>query len=79
MVDRLKQVMADVFSVPMEDLQDDVAINEVTRWDSLRHVELMLALEMNFGLHLTVYEMLEMISYEAIEQYLQDRGIRVIE
>ena len=79
MGNRLKQVMADVFGVPVAEIQDNAEINEATGWDSLRHVELMLAIEMNFGLHFTVYEMHELITYEVIEQYLQEHGIRAVE
>jgi acyl carrier protein len=79
MGDRLKQVMADVFGIPFQEIHDDAEINEVPGWDSLRHVELMLALEMNFGLHLTAYEMHDLISYSVIEQFLQERDVQAAE
>jgi len=76
--DQLKRVMSDVFRLPVDDIPDDAVINELTGWDSLRHVELMLAIEMTFGVQLTVYEMHDLISYEIIDQFLQERGVQPV-
>lgn len=79
MRESLKRVMARVFEMPPEDLPEDAAIDEVPAWDSLRHLELMLALEVEFGVRISTRDMLELLSLEAIEDYLKEQGAKVPE
>ena len=51
--------MAAVFLLAAESLPDDSAIDEVPEWDSLRHLELMLALEMEFGVRISTSRLLK--------------------
>ena len=71
MRDRVKDVMARIFRVPALNVPDDASINEVPEWDSLRHLELMLELEMEFAVSIPTMTMLELFSLHAIEEYLQ--------
>jgi acyl carrier protein len=73
--EQLKRVLADVFVVPAEDLPDDATIDDIPQWDSLRHFELMLALEMEFGLRISTSDMLELLTVEAIEDYIKVQGL----
>jgi acyl carrier protein len=43
-------------------------------WDSLRHLELMLELEMCFGVRIPAEEMPELTSIGAIEEALREHG-----
>ena len=69
--------MAAVFLLAVESLPDDSAIDAVPEWDSLRHLELMLALEMEFGVRISTSAMLELLSLQAIEEYLQSVGANI--
>ena len=73
MHDRIKRVMSDVFGTPASELPDDPTIDNVPEWDSLRHIELMLALESEFSVHFSTEAMLELLSMDAIAAYLREQ------
>ena len=60
MRDRVRQTIASVWSVPAD--------------DSLRHLELMLELEMSFGVRIPAEEVPELTSIGAIEDALREHG-----
>jgi acyl carrier protein len=70
MRERLKQVMADLFQCVAEEIPDDADPETLAGWDSLRQVELMLALETEFGVRIPTEEMLELVSLKKIDDYL---------
>ena len=64
--------MAATFRVSAEQIPDDATPQNVAGWDSLGHIELMLALEMEFGVPLPTEKIIDLVSLEAIEGFLQD-------
>jgi acyl carrier protein len=75
MRDRIKQVMANVFETSMDAIPDDADQKSVSGWDSLGQVQLMLALEDEFGVRMPAEEMVGLVSLEMIEQYLREHGV----
>jgi acyl carrier protein len=71
--------MAATFQVPVARIPDDASPQNVAGWDSLGHIELMLALEMQFGVPLPTEAMIDLVSLEAIERFLRDRAAAVTE
>lgn len=76
MRDRIRQAMADAWGIPPETIPYDAAVDDFPRWDSLGHLELMLALEARFGVHIAASDMLGLLSLEAIENYLRSTTMR---
>ncbi len=74
MRERLRDVMATVFEVPVTDIPDDADSVTMPGWDSLRHLELMLELEMSFGVRIPADQVPELTSVGAIEDALRDHG-----
>jgi acyl carrier protein len=54
---RVKEIMSIVFEVPLESIQDDTADHSIESWDSLRHLNLILALEEAFAISIPDEEM----------------------
>jgi acyl carrier protein len=73
--DRLRQTMAAVLGVPAEALHDDASPETVADWDSMGHLNLVMALESEFGVSLSVEEVLEMRDVAAIRRVLQAHGV----
>jgi acyl carrier protein len=73
--DRIRQSIATTLAVPVEQVPPDAALGEYSKWDSLAHLELMLALESEFGVRIPMEAMVELTSIRAIEQFLADKGI----
>jgi acyl carrier protein len=74
MRDRVRQTMATVWNVPAADIPEDADTTSLPSWDSLRHMELMLELEMSFGVRIPADELPELTSVGAIEEALREHG-----
>lgn len=74
MRERVRDVMATVFEVPVADVPEDADSVTMPGWDSLRHLELMLELEMRFGVRIPADQVPELTSVGAIEDALRDHG-----
>jgi acyl carrier protein len=72
---RLKQVLANTFQVPLEQVGEDAEIGAFPRWTSLGHLESMMAVEMEFGVRIPSGIMLDLISLGAIEDFLSNQGV----
>jgi acyl carrier protein len=72
MRERLKLVVAELFDCAPEDVPDDADPETLAGWDSLRHLELMLALETEFDVRIPTEAMLELDSLERIGDYLRE-------
>ena len=74
MRERLRGVFAEVFGLPPDEIPDDPSAENIPSWDSLRQLELMLALELEFGVRVPTEAMLELQSLAAIEDFLAEHA-----
>jgi acyl carrier protein len=72
-LERVRQIAADIFQVPTESITSESAANTTTGWDSLGQVNLVVALEEAFGLQFTPEEIEQMISVEPIGLVIVDK------
>lgn len=70
MHEQIKRVVARVFRVDPAEIPDDARSDQVEGWDSLHHLELMLALELEFGVRIPTERMIELTSLPAIEEFV---------
>ena len=64
---KIKQVMSAVFEIPVESIADDASSDNIENWDSLRHLNLILALEEEFGVSIPDDEVGNLVNYKLIE------------
>ena len=74
MPERLEEVMAEALRVSPSAVTDTLAVNAIPQWDSLAHVELMIALERAYGVSIDENRMLELVSVRAIRDFLAHAG-----
>jgi acyl carrier protein len=72
---RIKKVMSKVFKVDINSVDENASPDTIESWDSLKHMELILALEEEFNVELTPEETVEILSYKLIKITLKDHGI----
>ena len=70
--EKIKQVMAAVFEIPAESITDDASVDNVDLWDSLHHLNLILAIEEEFGVTIPDEEVGNLVNYKLIELTLND-------
>ncbi len=71
MKEKIKSVIGKTFGLEVTGIPDDAGLGTLSKWDSLGHLELMMALEMEFGVQIPTESMLELTSIEGIEDYLK--------
>ncbi len=72
--ERIRRVIAATFAVPVADVPENAAAGALSSWNSLGQLELMLALETEFGVQIRSDAMIDLLSIDAIEQYLQTQS-----
>ena len=68
----VKLVMSAVLEVPLESITDDASSDNIENWDSLRHLNLILALEEEFGVIIPDEEVGNLVNYKLIELVIND-------
>ena len=67
MSDAIKEVMAQVLQVDAASIDEGTSTNSVERWDSLRHMQLILALEDEFGIQFPDEMIPNLLTYSALD------------
>lgn len=70
--DKLKEVIATVLNVDVSRINANSSSDTIESWDSLRHMNLVLALEDEFGISLPDEEAANATSYPLLVLVLQD-------
>jgi acyl carrier protein len=63
---RIPQIFADVFGVPVESIRPDTSPETIETWDSLQHLNLVLALEQEFSVQFAPEEIETLLSPEKV-------------
>jgi citrate synthase len=69
----LEEVIADALGIAAASVTDELGYGTIPEWDSLRHVELMLALEEHWGVRIDADLVLDLTTVEAIRAFAQRR------
>jgi acyl carrier protein len=72
---RLSRILANVFRVRDSDLTLDVTKDQISSWDSLRQMDLVVSLEAEYGVTLEIDDIVRMRSIGAIVEVLSKKGI----
>ena len=72
--DNLRAMMAATLKVPADRITDTLRDEDLPAWDSLGHVNLMMALEQTFDLYIEVEDFETLKSVPAILAYLGRQG-----
>jgi acyl carrier protein len=71
MKDRVLTLMSNVFAVPLESLNEDSSFDTIEQWDSLQHMNLIFALEEEFGLTMDDEVVADLTSVKSILEVLE--------
>lgn len=71
---KVEGLLAEVLQLPRERITDDLAMRDVEMWDSLKHMELIVMLEVAFDTQFTFDEIVTMQSVREIRRVLNERS-----
>lgn len=72
-LDQVEQIAADIFDVPVEEVTPESSPDSIEQWDSLQHLNLVLALEQCFALTFAPEEMEQMLNIESVAKLVQGK------
>ncbi len=72
LAERIRQVMAAVFEMDPTEIDDEASPGRIEHWDSLRHMNLVLALEEEFDVRFPDDQVEELVSFRLIELSLKE-------
>jgi acyl carrier protein len=72
---RLFETVASVLNIDVSSLDNQSNGQNTENWDSLRHIELMLAVETAFGVTFSMSEMISMQNLGDMRALLIDKGV----
>ncbi len=75
---KLRYVIASVFQIDAAAINEDSSVDSIEAWDSLTHLNLVLALEQEFDVSLTEEEAVEILNFALIKITLAEHGVKFI-
>lgn len=69
---KVKQIMSAVFEIPLELIGDDASSDNIDNWDSLGHLNLILALEEHFDITIPEELIGSLVNYSEIKKVISD-------
>lgn len=73
-MEKLTELLSDIFQIPIDQIKEATNIKELESWDSLKHMELIAAIEGDYGVSLTVDEIIAMTSIETIQNIIDSKN-----
>lgn len=72
LIDRIQALLVTALQVPAEEVTAGLAFGDLPQWDSMGHMEVMMALEAEFGVEINADTIAALTSIPAISAYLKD-------
>ena len=69
---KLKEVISNVLGVSIDAINDNSSPDSIDKWDSLSHLNLVMAIEAEFDVELTPEDSMDMLSVKLIRMILSD-------
>ena len=71
----LEALFARVLGLPVESIDDSIGTETHRQWDSVKHMELVTAIEKSFNVKLTTRDIYTMKTFGDAKAFLQKRGV----
>lgn len=74
--ERIRTVMGAVFGIAPADIDEQASPGRIEQWDSLRHMNLVLALEEEFDVRFPEDKIEHLLSFPLIELTIKELGVK---
>ncbi len=69
--EQIRTLLAEIFEVDVKEVSRETQFGDLPKWDSMGHMDLMLALENNFGVEINAESISELVSVPLILEKIQ--------
>lgn len=73
MEEKLKKIMSQILGVKETDIKNDSSQDDFATWDSLQHMNLVLAIEQGFNIRFDDEEIIQLLSFEIIFETIKEK------
>lgn len=73
LLERVQRIVADSFETPIEQVTPQSNPDTISNWDSLRHLNMVLTLEQEFGVEFAPEEIEQLLSVEIIADFVKEK------
>jgi acyl carrier protein len=77
MTTHLNELLAKIFDMRTVDIKPTLSKQEIYKWDSLMHMELVTVIENNFSIQMTMEEIIAIDSVQKIIDVLSNHGVDI--
>ena len=70
---KLKNIFSEVFNVEISVINDKSSPDNIESWDSLKHTNLIVALEESFNISFVPDEMIEMLNFRLVKIIVEEK------
>jgi acyl carrier protein len=74
-LDRINQIIAEILDVPAESIDLNSGPHNLIQWDSATHLGIVLSLQTEYGVTLSIDEIAGVMSVAAIKECLARKGV----
>ena len=74
---KLYKILSQVLNVPIEQINSESSPDTISEWDSLKHMNLVLTIEQEFGIQFTEEQIIEMLNVALIVETLKEHQIDI--
>ncbi len=74
MLEKIQSAFSEVFGVDSSIVTTETTINNLKEWDSLKHLQMIMKLESNFGVKFEMGEIAQMDSVQKIIEVLDSKS-----
>ncbi|GAB6037592.1 hypothetical protein JCM15519_21510 [Fundidesulfovibrio butyratiphilus] len=72
MIDKVREIIASVLKIPVEQITEASSPDTIEAWDSLKHINIVLALEQEFDVQFSDEQITTMVSVELIVENIKE-------
>lgn len=72
---QIETLFANILREPLDVINDETSPNNTKSWDSLKHIELVLAIEGAYSVKFSMPEITSLKSLASVRQMLQQKGV----
>jgi|TARA_B110000238_G_scaffold197945_1_gene241567 acyl carrier protein len=73
MQSEIKKIFSKIISINVDKIKPNTSIGNTKKWDSLAHMNLIMAFESEFKIKFTENEINEMLNYKIIEEIILNK------
>jgi len=66
MEEKLKKIMSDIFGIELNEISENSSPDNIQKWDSLGHLNLITSIEEEFGITIDEDQMIQMLNFKLV-------------